>query len=112
MKKYIVILFLLLYSCQKDYIEDLYTAPMFFDKSTQEVVGDISFNFALQESGIHYLLLVDINGKLLAREKFTGVEGLNTKKLYVGLLDQEEVYLMLYNWNDNKIKEVLIKIAK
>ena len=112
MKKYIVILFLLLYSCQKDYVEDISSTPLFFDKNTQEVTGDINIDFALSEDGIHYLLLVDINGRLLAREKFTGVQGINNRKLYVDILEQEEIYLMLYNFNNNKLKEVLIKLSK
>ena len=112
MKKYIIILFLLLYSCQKDYIEDISSTPLFFDKNTQEVIDDVTIDFILPEDGIHYLLLVDINGRLLARERFTGVEGINSRKLYVGILEQEEIYLMLYNRNNNKLKEVLIKISK
>ena len=112
MKKYIIILFLFLYSCQKDYVEDISSTPLFFDKSTQEIVDDVTIDFILPENGIHYLLLVDINGRLLAREKFTGVEGINSRKLYVDILEQEEIYLMLYNKNNNKIKEVLIKLSK
>ena len=112
MKKYIVILFLFMLSCQKDYVEDINSVPMFFDKNTQEVSGDVSIDFVLPNNGIHFLLLVDINGRLLAREKFSGVEGINSRKLFVDLLEQEEVYLMLYNGNENKLKEVLIKLAR
>ena len=112
MKKYIIILFLFLYSCQKDYIEDTSTTPLFFDKNTQEITDDVTIDFILPEDGIHYLLLVDISGKLLAREKFIGVQGINSRKLYVDILEQEEIYLMLYNFNNNKLKEVLIKLSK
>tara|TARA_S200002703_G_C3774344_1_gene238395 strand:- start:341 stop:679 length:339 start_codon:yes stop_codon:yes gene_type:complete len=112
MKKYIVILFLFLFSCQKDYIEDISSAPMFFDKNTQEITGDVTIDFILSEDGIHYLLLVDTSGRLLAREKFIGIQGINSRKLYVDILEQEEIYLMLYNFNNNKLKEVLIKLSK
>ena len=77
MKKYIIILFLLLYSCQKDYIEDISSVPLFFDKNAQEIIGDVTIDFILSEDGIHYLLLVDISGRLLAREKFIGIQGIN-----------------------------------
>ena len=112
MKKYIVILFLFLYSCQKDYMEDMPTVPMFFDKGTQEVIGDVVIDFILPNDGIYFLLLVDTDGKLIAREKFIGVEGVNTRMLYTDLLEQQEIYLMLYNGNQNKLKEVLIKLSK
>ena len=82
MKKYIIILFLLLYSCQKDYIEDISSVPLFFDKNAQEIIGDVTIDFILSEDGIHYLLLVDISGRLLAREKFIGIQGINSRKLY------------------------------
>ena len=112
MKKYIIILFLLLYSCQKDYIEDISSAPLFFDKNTQEITDDVYIDFILPNDGIYFLLLVDTDGKLIAREKFIGVEGVNTRMLYTDLLEQQEIYLMLYNGNQNKLNEVLIKLSR
>lgn len=109
MKKFIVILFLILVSCQKDYIDET-TIPSFFDKDNQELSTNQNINFTLPNDGIYFLLFVDLQGNFIARERFTGTEGLNTRTIYVGLLEQDEVYLMLYNSNDNKLQEVKLKL--
>ena len=109
MKKFIVILSLLLISCQKDYIDET-TIPSFFDKDNQELSTNQIIDFELPKDGIYFLLFVDLQGNLIARERFTGIEGLNTRTIYVGLLEQDEVYLMLYNGNDNKLQEVKLKL--
>ena len=109
MKKFIVILSFLLISCQKDYIDET-TIPSFFDKDNQELSTNQNINFILPNDGIYFLLFVDLQGNFIARERFNGTEGLNTRTIYVGLLEQDEVYLMLYNSNDNKLQEVKLKL--
>ena len=111
MRKFIIILFLFLFSCQKDFI-DTDVIPSFFDKNNQEVVSSQIINFNLPNDGIYYLLFVNTDGELVAREKFTGTEGLNSRTIHVGLLDQQEIYLILYNSNQNKLQEVLLKLNK
>ena len=109
MKKFIVILFFILVSCQKDYIDET-TIPSFFDKDNQELSINQIIDFELPKDGIYFLLFIDLQGNLIARERFNGTEGLNTRTIYVGLLEQDEVYLMLYNGNDNKLQEVKLKL--
>ena len=109
MKKFIVILFFILVSCQKDYIDET-TIPSFFDKDNQELSINQIIDFELPKDGIYFLLFIDLQGNLIARERFNGTEGLNTRTIYVGLLEQDEVHLMLYNGNDNKLQEVKLKL--
>ena len=58
MKKFIVILFLILVSCQKDYIDET-TIPSFFDKDNQELSTNQNINFILPNDGIYFLLFVE-----------------------------------------------------
>lgn len=111
MKKILSILFLvLLFGCQKDYIDDIVEVN-FFDSSEQLIFNNQEIQFNLPDNGTYSLILVGINGNLIARERFNGVKGTNKRTVYVSLLtDMVEVYLMLYNNNGNKLEEVLLKI--
>ena len=111
MKKIITLLFLLLIlGCQKDYIDDIVDIN-FFDQTEQIVYNNQSIEIILPKDDTYSLLLVGIEGNLIARERFTGTKGTNKRTIYVSLLtDREEVYLMLYNNNGNKLEEVFLKL--
>ena len=111
MKKILSILLLtLLFSCQKDYIDEI-VAVNFFDSTEQLVSNNQEIQFTLSNNGTYSLVLVGINGNLIARERFNGVKGSNKRTVYVSLLtDMTEVYLMLYNSSGIKLEEVLLKI--
>jgi len=110
MKKYITLLALIfLFSCQKDYIEDI-SDVNFFDSNEQIIYNDQVIDFTLPKSGTYYFVLVDIDGYLLAREKFNGNEGKNNRTVYTSILNIDQVYLMLYNNNQTKLEEVLLKL--
>jgi|TARA_R100000027_G_C2234640_1_gene90177 hypothetical protein len=110
MKKYITTLLLIfLFSCQKDYIEDI-NQINFFDSDEQIIYNDQVIDFSLPNDGTYYFVLVDIDGYLLAREKFDGTKGKNSRTVYSSLLNVDQVYLMLYNNNQSKLQEVLLKL--
>lgn len=110
MKKYITLLVLIfLFGCQKDFIEDINDIN-FFDSNEQIIYNDQVIDFTLPSTNTYFFVLVDIDGELIAREKFIGNEGTNTRTVYTSLLNRDEVYLMLYNRNQTKLQEVLLKL--
>lgn len=96
MKKYLVFLFFIIISCQKDEIimEPLVLLNMVFE-NTENIIKDgqdISFNLVNIET---YELILFKNTSVVSKEIFTSVEGINTRKIYTKILPSGNYQLVL-----------------
>ncbi len=112
MKKLLFIL-LILVGCKK--IETIPTPqPMpvdIFSVKEVNLTDGQDFNFTLQTAGIHIITLYDsVNQQVITKEKFNGIVGNNTKKIYTKSLSQKTLYLYIVNENNQEIGRTLIKI--
>ena len=109
MRKYLVFLFLILLSCQKDeiIIEPTPTQEMIFDLSEVFVKDgqDISFEIITNEQ--HQLIITAQEGSVITKESFTPAIGINTRKIYTKILSKEKLKLSLEK-NGEVIQETFI----
>jgi len=112
MKKFLIFLFLILFSCQPD--EILLPSPepiqeMIFEYPTNIIVDgqDISFIVSINET--HQLIITTHDGSVISKERFTPEIGLNTRKIYTKSLPKNEYFLILTS-NDEVINKTNIII--
>jgi len=100
MKRYLIFILLILFSCQKDELfvgPEVKTYEMIFETSTSKVIDGQEFSFEVTTTEIHHLIITHQNGSVITRESFTPIIGLNTKTIYTNTLPKEELYLILQN---------------
>jgi len=111
MKKYLVFLFLILLSCQKDeiIIEPTPTQEMIFDLSEVFVKDgqDISFEIITNEQ--HQLIISTQDGSVLTKETFQPEIGINTRKIYTKSLGQGVYTLTLHNTEEVGTVSIIIE---
>ncbi len=112
MKKIILISLILLVGCTKPELPTP-TPPVekIFNVSESNVINGQSIYFNLPSAGIYYLTLIDKEtGNVVSREKFTGQNGENVKKIYTNSLQSRYLYLLLEDVTKKEISKTIIII--
>ena len=111
MKKYLIFIFLILISCQKDELfvtSEVEQYDMIFESPISKVIDGQEFSFEVTSTEIHQLLITYQNGSVITKELFTPTIGLNTKIIYTNTLPKEELYLILISQNKELAKTTII----
>ena len=99
MKKYLVLLLLLLLACQKDEIVEVELPQQYtfiFEEVESTVIDNQDINFELSTTEKHWLIISDIETKsVIAKESFIPQLGINTRKIYTKSLPKEKLQLSL-----------------
>ena len=99
MKKYLILLLLLLLACQKDEIVEIEIPQeyKFIFKEVESIVLDNQdITFELSSTEKHWLIISDIETKsVIAKESFIPQLGLNTRKIYTKSLPNKKLQLTL-----------------
>ena len=98
MRKGIILILLILFSCQKDELMIVEPYPqyeMIFEESISKVVDGQEFSFEVSTTEEHTLIISHQNNSVIAKESFTPTMGLNTKILYTKSLPNGELNLSL-----------------
>jgi hypothetical protein len=106
MKKVILILFIFMVSCTKPELPtpEIIAKDNIFSVNESTVINGQSIYFDLPVAGIYTLTLIDkISGQVISRERFTGQNGENVKKIYTKSIPGKYLYLLL---EDNNKKEL------
>ena len=100
MRKSIIFILLILFSCQKDDLQIVEPYPqyeMIFEENESYVLDGQEFSFETTLIEEHTLIISFENNSVIAKEIFTPVLGLNTKTLYTKALPKEKFKLTLKN---------------
>lgn len=100
MRKSLIFILLILFSCQKDELMIVEPYPqyeMIFEESMSKVVDGQEFSFEVSTTEEHTLIISHQNNSVIAKEVFTPTMGLNTKILYIKSLPNGELNLSLVN---------------
>jgi hypothetical protein len=112
MKKLILISFILLVGCTKPELPTP-TIPIekIFTVNESKVVNGQSIYFDLPSAGVYTLTLIDKQSEqVVSRERFTGQNGENVKKIYTNSLSKGYLYLVLKDDNNTEINRTTIII--
>ena len=110
MKKYLAFLFLIIISCQKD--EIIMEPPVLYNmvfENTQNIITDgqdISFNIVDVDT---YELILSKDNSVVSKEKFTSIQGVNTRKLYTKILPSGNYQLVLLKGSE-QLQSTLIVV--
>lgn len=115
MKKLAPFIFILLaVACAKDdLIEDFiqYSKNNFFDKEGGILTDAAKIEFDLPQDGQYILNLQDeFTGKVVTKELFIGVEGLNTLNVFTKVVPRGNYNLILTDKDGNKVEQTNISI--
>ena len=109
---FIIILFVV--ACAKqDLIEDFiqYSKNNIFDKEAGILTDAARIEFDLPQSGEYILNLQDeFSGKVVTKELFIGVEGLNILNVFTKVVPRGNYNLILTDKNGNKVEQTNISI--
>lgn len=110
MKKYLVFLFLILISCEKDILEPLPqpTQEMIFEMGKTIIQDGQDISFEIITNTPHQLIITQQDGSVITKETFTPTLGINTKVLYTKALPKESLNLILYQGSDEYKKTTII----
>ena len=102
MRKYLILLLFLLFSCEKDFIdENVISIPRedrIFAVTQSSVVDNQRIFFNIESNGEHTLAIKDLEtNSILSKETFTPVNGIgmNDKTLYIKALPTKKLQLQL-----------------
>ena len=99
MKKYLILILLLLLSCQKDELVEIELPQEYefiFKEVESNVLDNQDINFELSSAEKHWLIISDIESKsVIAKESFISVVGINTRKIYTKSLPNKKLQLTL-----------------
>jgi len=111
MKKYLIFLLLILFSCQKDALWDVEPTPknnMIFETTISKVSDGQEFSFEVLSTEKHQLVITDKVGNVITKETFIPTIGLNTKVIYTNILPKGEMVLVLKNTTTELFKTNII----
>jgi hypothetical protein len=110
MKKLLLISLILLVGCTKIEIEPTTPAVQkIFNVTESKVINGQSIYFDLPSSGVYILTLIDKEtGQVISRERFTGQNGENIKKIYTNSTQSKYLYLVLEDVNKNQINKTTL----
>jgi len=114
MKKYLILILLLLFSCQKDLLDDLEpTLPqedMIFKVEESSVVDGQTIFFNIDSEVKHTLIIFDTERKsVVAKQSFRPTIGLNDFQIFTKSLPKKKLQLILLKLSD-EIKSTYIII--
>ena len=99
MKKYLILILLLLLSCQKDELVEIELPQEYkfiFQEQESIVLDNQDINFELSSSERHWLIISDTESKsVIAKESFIPQLGINTRKIYTKSLPKKKLQLTL-----------------
>jgi hypothetical protein len=110
MRNILFIFVILLWGCTKMDIPTP-TPPVekIFNVGESKVVNGQSIYFDLPSAGVYTLTLVDKeSGQVISRERFTGQNGENVKKIYTNSLPKGYLYLILEGVDKKELKKTTI----
>jgi hypothetical protein len=112
MKKLLYISLILIVGCTKP---ELPTPTMPIEKiftvNESKVINGQSLYFDLPSAGVYTLTLIDKQSEqVVSRERFTGQNGENVKKIYTNSLSKGYLYLVLKDANNTEINRTTIII--
>ena len=82
-----------------------------FSKSEVTITDGQDIEFTLTSSGKYIFTIYDsVSQNVISKEKFTGVSGTNTKKIYTKTFTQKAFILYLSDENNNQINKTRIII--
>ena len=82
-----------------------------FNVGESKVVNGQSIYFDLPSAGVYTLTLVDKeSGQVISRERFTGQNGENVKKIYTNSIQSQYLYLLLEDITKKEIAKTIIII--
>lgn len=111
MKKYLVLLFLILISCQPDEIfidSELPKYDMIFQSAISKIVDGQNISFEVITNTKHQLIITQQNGSVITKETFTPIIGINTRKVYTKTLPIGEYYLIIKSDTEELGKTTII----
>lgn len=112
MRKSILFILILLFSCQKDELMIIEPYPqyeMIFEVSMSKVTDGQEFSFQVLSTEEHTLIISHLNNSVVAKETFIPSVGLNTRLLYINSLPKGELNLILFHL-DSELKRTKILI--
>lgn len=111
MKKYLVFLFLILISCEKDIVEPLPqpTQEMIFEMGETIIQDGQDISFEVMTSTPHQLIITNEENSVVAKETFTPTLGINTRKIYTKSLGSGTFTLLLTNQTNTSSVSIIIE---
>jgi hypothetical protein len=99
-------------SCRKLEIEPTpQPSKNIFEKSDVSVVDGQDIEFNLSANGKYIMVIYDsTTQQVISKEKFTGIVGNNTKKIYTKTLPNKTLNLYLSDENNNQLNKTRIII--
>ena len=113
MKKIIIFGLFLFWGCSKPELPmpEVVAKDNIFNVSESTVTDGQSIYFDIPVAGVYTLTLVDkVSGQVISREKFTGQNGENVKKIYTKSISGKYLYLLLEDINKKEISKTTIII--
>ena len=82
-----------------------------FTVTESKVLNGQSIHFDLPSAGTYTLTLIDKeSGQVISRERFTGQNGENVKKIYTNSIQSQYLYLLLEDVTKKEIAKTIIII--
>lgn len=112
MKKYLILILLLLVSCQKDLLDDLEPSvpreDMIFKVEESSIVDGQTIFFEIDSEVKHTLVIFDSETKsVVAKQSFIPILGLNDFQLFTNALPKKKLQLQLFKLSD-EIKSTFV----
>lgn len=113
MKKYLIILLLLLFSCEKDFIDgggiSVPREDMIFKASESSVVDGQTIFFETTSESNHTFVIFDLETQsTISKQSFISKIGLNDITLYTKILPKKTLELILYKGSTEYKKTLII----
>lgn len=114
MKKYIILILLLIISCTPDLLDDLEPniprEDMVFEVDESSVHDGQTIFFEIDSEVEHTLIIFDTERKsVVSKQSFTPVVGLNDFQIFTKALPKKKLQLQLFKLSD-KVKTTFIQI--
>jgi hypothetical protein len=111
MKKYLLIILLILVACEPDRIDEITnidTTELIFDSTEVSITNGQDISFEILSTTQHQLIISTQDGSVLSKESFIPTFGLNTRKIYTKTLPKEVLQLILVNGTETIKKTHII----
>lgn len=113
MKKIILISMILMIGCTKPDLPlpQVLATDDIFSVTESKVTNGQSIHFKLPSAGVYVLTLIDKEtNQIISRERFTGQNGENIKKIYTNSIQSQYLYLLLEDVTKKEISKTTIII--
>jgi hypothetical protein len=112
MKKYLIIILLILVACEPDRIDEIPnidTTELIFDSTEVSITNRQDISFEILSTTQHQLIISTQDGSVLSKESFIPTLGLNTRKIYTKTLPKEKLVLTLQTTEEIEKTYIIIK---